>query len=258
MESNQTEVKIITINIETPDGNLPPANVKVPNVPMKLSNLVQPMQQLCSGIVGLAIKREMTLGSTISCHKGCGVCCCQLVPLSALEVFFLSSYMKSLPPDRKSEIESRFKAIRNAMESAGIIERLLKLEDTKEHKVLALDYFKLGMSCPFLEDGACGIHPIRPFACREYNVISPSELCADPFNNKILRIKISRNMTTATAKLASELCEVPPMVIPMPLFMEWEEQNELIGRMTWNGIWLFEKMLEYATGSSIDDEREKD
>jgi hypothetical protein len=83
-------------------------------------------------------------------------------------------------------------------------------------------------------------------------------LCADPFNNKILRIKISRNMTTATAKLASELCEVPPMVIPMPLFMEWEEQNELIGRMTWNGIWLFEKMLEYATGSSIDDEREKD
>lgn len=253
MESNQIEVKEITINIETPDGKLPPAKIKIPDVPMRLANIVQPMQQLCSGVVGLALKREVSLGSTISCHKGCSVCCNQLVPLSAPEAFFLYDYMKSLPLDRQTLILSKFAEIRKVMESVGLIERIDKLEDTSEHKYLAYDYFMLGMPCPFLEDDACSIHPVRPFACREYNVISPSELCADPFNNEVLRIKISRNMTTATAKLASELCGFPPVLIPMPLFLEWAEQNEHIGRMSWSGIWLFEKMLEYATGSNLEE-----
>ncbi len=251
MESNQIETKEIVINIETPDGKLPPAKVSVPNLPMRLANIVQPMQKLCSGVVGLAIKREMVLGSTISCHKGCGICCDQLVPLSAPEVFFLYDFVKSLPSDKRDKIVSKFLEIRKAMESVGLIERIEKLEDTSEHKILARDYFALGMSCPFLEDDACSIHSIRPFACREYNVISPPELCVDPFNNEIKRIHIPRNMTTATAMLASELCGVPPVVIPMPLFMEWTENNEHINHLAWSGIWLFEKMLEYATGSNM-------
>jgi len=69
MESNQIEVKEIVINIETPDGKLPPAKVNIPNIPMRLANIVQPMHNLCSGVVGLAIKREMVLGSSISCIK---------------------------------------------------------------------------------------------------------------------------------------------------------------------------------------------
>lgn len=257
MTSNsQPEMKIITIDIETPDGRLPTAKVKIPDVPMRLANLVPPMQQLCNGIVDLAIKREIALGETISCKKGCGICCCQLVPLSVPEAFFLYGYIKSLPEERRNVIEAKFNAIRNAMESAGIIDRLLKIEDTKEHKVLAYDYFKLGMPCPFLEDNSCSIHPIRPFACREYNVVSPAELCVDPFNNKIMRIKISRNMTTATARLSADLCGVPPTLIPMTLLIEWVEQNKSIGQLTWSGVWLFEKMLEYATGSDLENKEE--
>lgn len=253
---NPPEVKIITINIETPDGKLPTAKVKIPDIPMGLANLVPPMQQLCNGIVELAIKREIASGSAISCKKGCGVCCCQLVPLSAPEAFFLYGYIKSLPTERRTIIESRFNEIRKAMDSAGIIERLLKIEDTKEHKVLAWDYFKLAMPCPFLEDSSCSIHPIRPFACREYNVTSPAELCVDPFNNKIQRIKIPRNMTTATARLSADLCGVPPTLIPMTLLLEWVTENEAVGRLTWSGIWLFERMLEYATGTELEDKEE--
>ena len=252
--TNQIEVKEITINIETPDGKLPTAKVRIPNLPMRLADIVQPIQQLCSGIVGLAVKREMALGSTISCKKGCGVCCNQLVPLSAPEAFFLYDYVDSLPDDRRNEILSRFSAIKEAMESAGVLERVNKIEDTDEHRELAWDYFKLGMPCPFLEDDSCSIHPIRPFACREYNVISPATLCVDPFNNKILRIKISRNMTTATAMLASEVCGVPPALSPMTLALEWASDNQTIGRMAWSGIWLFERMLEHATGSNLDED----
>jgi len=255
MELDEIEVKEFVINIETPDGKLPPARVTIPNLPMRLADIVPPIQKLCSGVVGLAIKREIVLGSTLSCHKGCGVCCNQLVPLSAPEVFFLYEYVKSLPSDRQAEIEAKFAEIRKAMDSVGLIERLKKVDETDEHQTLALEYFRLGMPCPFLVDEACSIHPVRPLACREYNVTSPPELCADPFKNKILRIKIPRNMTTATAKLASEVCGAPLMVIPMPLFIEWAEENEYINHLAWSGIWLFEKMLEYATGSNADGER---
>jgi Fe-S-cluster containining protein len=251
--ANQIEVKEITINIETPDGKLPPAKVRIPNVPMRLANLVPPMQQLCSGVVGLTVKREIALGSTISCHKGCGVCCCQLVPLSAPEAFFLYDYVNLLPYKQRCEIMSRFSAIKDAMKSVGLIEKLEKLEDTSEHKALAFDYFKLGMPCPFLEDESCSIHSIRPLACREYNVISSPELCIDPFNNDILRIKVPRNMTTATAMLAAEVCGVPPALIPMTLALEWAVENENVGHLTWPGIWLFERMLEHATGSNVDE-----
>jgi Fe-S-cluster containining protein len=254
--NDQPQMKIITINIETPDGKLPTAKVRIPNIPMRLADLVPPMQQLCNGIVELANKKELATGSIISCKKGCGVCCCQLVPLSAPEAFFLYSYIKSLPDEKRKAIEEKFSEIRKAMDSAGIMERLNNIEDTNEHRVLAWDYFRLGMSCPFLEDDSCGIHQIRPFACREYNVTSPSELCADPFHNAIKKIRISRNMTDATAYLTAELCAIKPTLIPMTLLLEWVEENKTFGRMTWAGIWLFERMLEFATGDKLEEKEE--
>jgi hypothetical protein len=138
------------------------------------------------------------------------------------------------------------------METHGLIERLKKIEDTQEHQVLAYDYFRMGMPCPFLEEGSCSIHPYRPFACREYNVISPPELCVDPFKKGIRKIKIPRNMTTATARLAAELCHVAPMLVPMTLALEWAADNETIGHRTWPGIWLFNRMMEYATGTDME------
>jgi Fe-S-cluster containining protein len=248
------EVKVISITIETPDGKLPPAKVGIPDIPIRMADLVPPMHQLCNGMVELAIRREINQGETISCHKGCndGVCCCQLVPLSPPEVFFLLDYIQSFPPIRRNVIESRFQEIRKAMEAHGLVERLKEIEDTQEHQVLAYDYFRMGMPCPFLENGSCSIYSLRPFACREYNIISSPELCADPFKKGIKKIKISRNMTTATARLASELCHVPPMLVPMTLALEWAIDNEAIGQRAWPGVWLFNRMMEYATGTDME------
>ena len=245
-------VQMITLRIETPDGRLPPAKVAIPDSPMRLADLIPPMQQLCNGIVGLANRREVNGGATISCHKGCGVCCCQLVPLSPPEAFFLIDFVRAMPSERRKQIEARFQAIRNGMEEKGLIERLREIEDTKEHSVLARDYFQMGRTCPFLEEGACSIHLHRPFACREYNVISPPELCADPFNNGVKKIRIPKNMTTATARLAAELFEVSPMLVPMTLALEWAVKYVAFGRRTWPGVWLFNRMMEYAAGSSLE------
>jgi Fe-S-cluster containining protein len=251
-EAVQPQVKLITITIETPDGTLPPARVGIPDIPMRMANLIPPMQQLCNGIVELAIRREINLGATISCHKGCGVCCSQLVPLSSPEVFFLLDFVYALPSERRNEIEARFRAVKEAMEAKGLVERLRKIEDTQEHQMLAWDYFRMGMPCPFLEENACSIHPHRPFACREYNVISPPERCTDPFNKGIKKIQIPKNMTTATARLAAKLFELPAMLIPMTSALEWATEHETYNRRTWPGVWLFNRMMEYATGADLE------
>lgn len=97
---------MLTLNIETPDGRLPQAKVKIPDLPLRMADLVPPMQRLCDGIVELAIQREKEKGESVSCHKGCenGVCCCQLVPLSPPEVFFSRTSFKLYLPNEKPRL----------------------------------------------------------------------------------------------------------------------------------------------------------
>lgn len=245
--------KILILTMETPDGKLPPAYVQVPNVPLRLTSLIPPMQQLCNGIVDLAIKRELKKGASITCKKGCGVCCCQLVPLSPPEAFFLADYINTLPPERKELIWNKLQKIKEAMARKGLIKRLLNVENTGEHKALGGDYFQMGLPCPFLEDNSCSIHQIRPFSCREYNVTSPAELCRDPLKNEVKAIWIPRSMMVALARLAAELYEAPLMTIPMALALDWAKQNQVFNQRTWPGVWLFNKMMECATGAELED-----
>jgi len=241
-------LKIITLAIETPDGQLPPARVQVPDIPMKLTSLIPPIQQLCNGIVSLAIRREINRGARISCKKECGVCCRQLVPLSPPEAFFLLDYVGGFSPERERMIKARFRAIKEAMEADGLIERLKRIGDTQEHKALGGDYFRMGRPCPFLEDNSCSIHPHRPFSCREYNVTSPPELCQDPINYGVKPIWIPRSMMAATARLAAELYQTPLVTIPLALALDWAKEHEAYGQRKWPGGWLFDRMMEYATG----------
>lgn len=252
--ANFLETKILMLTIETADGQLPPARVQVPNVPLPLTSLIPPLQQLCNGVVDLAKKREIKNGLTITCQKGCGVCCCQLVPLSVPETFFIRDYVNSLAGERKKLILNKFQAIKEAMQARGLIERLAKIEDTGEHKALGGEYFQMGHPCPFLEDNSCSIYAIRPFSCREYNVTSPAELCRDPINNEIKTVRIPRSMLTAMARLAAELYQAPLMTVPMPLALDWAEQHDSFSKQTWPGIWLFEKMMESATGAAMDNQ----
>lgn len=251
-DTGQPRLQVITVTIETPDGQLPPATVRVPDIPMELSDLVPPMQQLCNGVVALALRREAQGGALLSCGKGCGVCCRQLVPLAAPEAFFFLDYVQSLPQARRQVIAERFATARRAMEKAGLVERFWKLEDTLEHRTLAQDYWRLQVPCPFLEENSCSIHPLRPFSCREYNVTSPPALCVNPSGNPILKVRIPRSMTAAMARLVAELYEGPLALIPMSLALEWAEEHNHLRRRTWPGVWLFNRMMHHATGSDLD------
>ncbi len=71
---------------------------------------------------------------------------------------------------------------------------------TQEKVELGLDYHRLGIACPFLEDEKCSIYGERPLACRQYIVTSHPRHCADPSGGAVTRVSLTLNVFQALAR----------------------------------------------------------
>jgi len=108
--------------------------------------------------VSAAIEREKKQGREIACTKGCSSCCTthQDIPVYPLELMGMSWYV----------IEKLESPLREQLK--------LQLEKINEIE-----------SCPFLLSGACSIHPMRPAACRQFNVLdTPCAAGEDAFHTR--------------------------------------------------------------------------
>jgi Fe-S-cluster containining protein len=96
------------------------------------------------------IKLEEQKGKRLACSKGCSNCCWthKTIPVYPLELVGLSWYTteKISGPER------------------DVLRKQLK-------------YHKENDPCPFLVDGVCSVHPMRPIACRQFNVFGKQ--CAE-------------------------------------------------------------------------------
>jgi uncharacterized protein len=102
-----------------------------------------------------AVKTAFIEGRKLACAKGCSNCCKthQTIPVYPLELVGLSWYVteKITAPERD--------VIKNQ-----------------------LQYYKENDPCPFLVNGACSVHPMRPVACRQFNVFdTPCAEGEDPY-----------------------------------------------------------------------------
>ena len=97
-------------------------------------------------------------GETITCRAGCGACCRQYVPVSDMEARALAALLGACrriakhvcaraSPGRGAAAQGRH------VGPAGARGRILP----SEHMPLVVNYFHLGIPCPFLEDEACSI-----------------------------------------------------------------------------------------------------
>src|ERR1700733_4731169 len=77
----------------------------VPNAAVPASDVVPALQGLVNAVVGAA-----EMGRPISCRKGCGACCRQLVPISRSEGERLLDLVEAMPRDRRKEIRRGFAA----------------------------------------------------------------------------------------------------------------------------------------------------
>lgn len=100
--------------------------------------------------VNAAIEREHKKGRELACAKGCSSCCTthQDIPVYPLELMGMSWYV----------IEKLQSPLREQ----------LKIQLTNINNI---------HTCPFLLDGSCSIHPMRPAACRQFNVLDKP--CSD-------------------------------------------------------------------------------
>jgi Fe-S-cluster containining protein len=102
-----------------------------------------------------ALRKAFREGRKLACSKGCSNCCKthQTIPVYPLELVGLSWYVteKITGPERET----------------------IKIQ---------LRAYKENDPCPFLVNGVCSVHPMRPVSCRQFNVFdTPCAEGEDPY-----------------------------------------------------------------------------
>jgi Fe-S-cluster containining protein len=166
--------------------------------------LLPDAQALANQIAVLGAARAKRVGGNISCQAGCGACCRQLVPVSPTEALHLSSLVDAMPVDRANEIRKRFDEARARIESANLPPRADPDADKAAFRAFGLAYFHLGVACPFLENESCSIHPQRPLVCREYQVTSPPEACAEPGAGRVRQAPVPVSVWSVFSRSVSK------------------------------------------------------
>jgi Fe-S-cluster containining protein len=173
-------------------------DMTIPANPVHPRRMLPVFRQMTHAFVDMGVENDLAEGRSVSCKAGCGACCRQLVPISEIEARELNDLVEAMPAERRTTIKNRFAAALEKLEQAGMLEILREPENfyNTTVKEIGINYFQLGIPCPFLEEESCSIHPDRPLACREYLVTSPAENCVSPTADKI-------NQTTLPAKVSN-------------------------------------------------------
>jgi Fe-S-cluster containining protein len=180
--------------------------ITVPNAAVPAAEIVSALQGLVNAVVEAA-----EAGKAISCRKGCGACCRQLVPVSRTEGERLLQLVEAMPAERRETLLARFAAAETAIEAAGLTDRR-----GRSDRELTTAYFAMSVPCPFLEDESCSIHPERPLVCREYLVTSPANLCAGPKQEGVTPVAVPK-----VSMAARGLQEDGDDWFPLAMLMAW-------------------------------------
>jgi Fe-S-cluster containining protein len=228
-DSTQGAVESVTADVELSlAGRRLRMKLTVPTGPTTWRLMLPLVQDLTNRVVDAAVQEVEEQGQRVSCKKGCGACCRQLVPISEVEARGVRDLVEDLPEPRRTRVRTRFAEARERLEQAGLLEQLERASTlaVEERHTIGLQYFHLGIACPFLEEESCSIHPDRPIACREYLVTSPAENCALPTAETVRMVKLPLKVSTAWNRLTSGAHAHHPIGwVPLILAPDWAEAH---------------------------------
>ena len=185
--------------------------VHAPAAPVTAADIVPALQGVVNAVVDAAERNAVASGREISCRKGCGACCRQLVPISRSEGERLLALVDAMPTGRRMRVKKRLE------ETAALVERAgLGAANGRSDREMSAAYFALGIACPFLEDESCSIHADRPLVCREYLVTSPASLCAGPAQEGVTPVPVPK-LSLAAQRLQDER----DSWFPLAMLMAW-------------------------------------
>jgi Fe-S-cluster containining protein len=181
------------------------------------------LQAIEEVVVGAAVRDVERAGLSVSCRKGCGACCRQVVPISEAEAYHLRDLIERMPRPRQTTIRARFAAASERFARAGLLDRLRRpgTMTDEQRQALALDYFRQWVACPFLEDESCSIWPDRPLACREYLVTTPADNCSKPLEEEVVSVGLRGRVSVALGQLGTSQAERGVWWLPLILVPEW-------------------------------------
>jgi Fe-S-cluster containining protein len=215
-----TQAADIRVHLETPGWAID-VGLTVPREPAPLEVWLPLLQALASQVSGRAAEAAAVAGRPVSCAKGCGACCRQLVAISLVEARALARLVEAMPQPRQDEVRRRFAAALTRLSERGVLTRdyvdaapEFPLAETPQQR-LAAAWFSLQVACPFLEDESCGIYPDRPLVCREHQVTSPAAACSRLFREPVDRIELPQRLGAALARTATQVASVSTATIPL-------------------------------------------
>lgn len=178
------------------------SRVTVPAGPAFVGELLPVARALSDAVVRETSAAVEAAGAKISCRKGCGACCRNLVAISEVEARRVGAVVESLPEARRDVVRGRFAEARRRLERAGLLEELESPDRVTDEGYTALvgAYFEEGIPCPFLEEESCSIYDERPITCREFLVTSPPEHCASLGSEGVERVRLPVRVFNAVAR----------------------------------------------------------
>jgi maleate cis-trans isomerase/Fe-S-cluster containining protein len=226
-----------------------PVAIEAPAPPehARLDEVLPLLRKIDDHAVGVAVQRTEAEGKSVSCSKGCAACCrAQPVPVTPPEAYALLRLVDNLPEPRRTDVRARFADRAGRLRDAGLADRFLAIDSevTKELRDAALRYFRLGLACPFLEDGACSIYEDRPFVCREYLVTSPAEHCNDPFVTPVEGIPMPVSGEGGMLRTAAKFLEKPQSTVALTLALEYAQAHRAELEQTFASRDLFPRALQ--------------
>jgi Fe-S-cluster containining protein len=250
-----SEDESVTAHLElSVAGSRIEADITMPATPVALGQMLPVFRSLADAVVGAATEAVESQGHSVSCRKGCGACCRQLVPIGEAEARRIRDLVESLPEPRRSVVRARFADARRRLAEAGLIDALEHPEHWVEddRRSFGLDYFRQRIACPFLEEESCSIYEDRPIACREYLVTSPAEHCSRPTPETVRCVPVPTKVWPAVARFDPVRPGFKTIRwVPLILAPEWAETHADDSPLRPASEWLGE-LLERLTGRRIE------
>lgn len=239
------EAQFADVELYGPEWQLE-TTVSVPKGPTSVADFLPLARKITDSVIDASVNSLRESGKQISCKKGCGACCRQLVPISGMEARYLRDLVNNLPEPRHSEISGRFAAARRRLEESGLLAKLLSRADWNDGEVgkLGLKYFAQGMPCPFLKEESCSIYADRPLACREYLVTSPAENCGKPNAQTIDQVSLPFKLWPALGRL--EKNSLGRFIPWLPLILALDSDSIPVEPEERSGIDLLRELFSYS------------
>lgn len=201
------------------------AEAQIPTAPVRPRFLLPMVQQIAGSLVDLAVDAIQRNGAAVSCKAGCGACCRQVVPITETEARHIRDLVEAMPESRRQQVRGRFAAGRQRLADAGLLEAFQNPTEMPDRVAAGMEYFRLGIACPFLEDESCSIHPDRPLSCREYLVASPAENCRAPSPETIRQVLLPARPMPAFSTLDGLTPDGGKRWVPLLLAPEWADAH---------------------------------